>query len=54
MALMLTVGTSLVEPQEIGYLTDAIVAIRCCRSRLGLVVRAAFGWCIGGLLASAQ
>jgi hypothetical protein len=54
MTRLLAFGTSLVEPQEIGNLTDAIVAIRRCRPWLELAVCAAFHWRIGGLLAAAQ
>ena len=54
MALVLAVGTSLIEPQEIGNLADAIVAIGHCRPRLESVVSAAFRWRFGGLLSAAQ
>src|SRR5271156_608133 len=54
MALFLAFGTALVEPQEIGNLTDAIVAVGRCRPWLELAACAAFRWWIGDLLATAQ
>jgi hypothetical protein len=41
MALRRAFGAAFLEPQEIGKLTDAIVAISHCRPRLELAARAA-------------